>query len=349
LSDWIVNDCGQYIEIIHSKCGTSTQHHIPKREFLESILILSEDAYVLKGAIIVNLKEFPTPVKDALDRIHISSNLKEIAGTLSEKRARAERSNGRRSMYVVLLLLSFAAVFGSLSTRQAALSAGFFVVLLLEAFLWGPFTRKYAPYEIWNNERLYLSLWKAIEKLQSYVRSGGTDKGSFSEAYRLLDVSSYRFYSGSSWGMVYEAQEQMRRVLRNIMRRVRPYVNKEKQNIRQMEQLVIPTIERLLPLLINSDIYSIEAWNKATEVRWPELVKPGLLSLSTLRSLISRLWVRALAACAISIVAVIVGSWIQGMELLAYFKAVYWSFLELLGVLVGLVVAHASLARRSEK
>jgi len=139
MSDWIVNDCGGYIQILHARCGTSTQYPaVPKQEFLDSILIPSEDAYVLKGALILSLKEFPTPVKDELDRIHISNNLKEIAETLSEKRARAERSSTRRFMYVVLLLLSFVAFISSLSARQPAVSASFLVVLLLEAFLWGP-------------------------------------------------------------------------------------------------------------------------------------------------------------------------------------------------------------------
>jgi len=187
-----------------------------------------------------------------------------------------------------------------------------------------------------------------MERLQSYVRSGGTDNVSFSEAYRLLDVSSYGFYSASSWGMVYQAQQQMRRVLRNIMRRVRPYAKKEKQNIRQMEQLFIPIIKRLLPLLINSDIYSIEAWNEATVAQWP-VEAPSTLTLNRIRGLFSSLWIRLIVAGFGAIIPLALGSLIEGADFFAYFKQNYPFFWTVLIGFEAVVVAHAGLTQRGEK
>jgi hypothetical protein len=132
------------------------------------------------------------------------------------------------------------------------------------------------------------------------------------------------------------------------MRRVRPYVSKERQDIRRIEQLLIPTLERLLPLLINCDFYSIEAWNKAVETQLP-LREPTAITLSGVRSVFSNLWVRVVVAAVAAFLVLAFGSTIQGADFWTYFKLNYSFFW---GVLLGfeaLVIAHAGLAQRREK
>jgi hypothetical protein len=240
-----------------STCGTTTESsRIQKTDFVASIFRQSQDAYVLNGRVVLSVKGLPSSVKDELDRIYLSSHLEDTATELNRKLTRAEDSRRKRAAYGVLVfVISFLAfvvasyVRPSLPTPLPGLI--FFMPLLIGVLLRNRFVRKYAPYDIWTDERLFLHLWNATDALQRYVNSDGTDDGSFSDAYRFLDVSSYVSSTETSWAFVHAIKTQTFRVLRNVMRRIRPYIMNERRNVRQIEQLVIPTLKRLLPLLIN--------------------------------------------------------------------------------------------------
>jgi len=345
--DWIVNDCGDYLEIIHRTCGTKSDFpHVEKRAFLDSTFNPSDDGYFLAGALVLSVKEFPNSVKDVLDRIHISGNLDRIATELIKKRARAESSNGRRILYLILgivclLLLVYSFPYGAIYTLGAL------VPLVLVLALTGRFQRKYAPWRIARNERLFIRLWQVVKNLQSYVKSGGVDEASFLDAHRLLDISGYAISVTSSWSLVNEAQWQMLRILSNIMRGIRPYVKTEKRNTRQIEQLVIPTLIQLLPLLINSDDYSIDAWNNMAEAKWPRPAAAAF-SLSKLKGVLALRWVRITAASIAAIVAFAAGSPIEGVALVPYVKQNYQFFWVILIGFLGLVLAP-DLMQRGDK
>jgi hypothetical protein len=291
-------------------------------------------------------------VKDELDRIYLSGHLEDTATELNRKLVRARDSGRKRSAYGVsvfaICCLAFVgALYLPLSFPLPVPFFIFIIPLLVGALLRNHFVKKYAGYAIWDNERLFLRLWNAVGALQQYVDSDGTDEGSFSDAYAFLDVSGYASFAATSWGFLYEIKTQIRRVLRNIMRRIRPHIMSDKRNVRQIEQLVIPMLKRLLPLLINSDYYSLESWNNAVEDQWRELVTPPFVTRDRARSLISRLWVRVLACFAIAAGAVVLGSVIEAVDFLTYVKAEYWSLLEFLALIIGLVLAHAALSKRS--
>jgi hypothetical protein len=345
--DWIVNDCGDHIEIRHIVCGSKTDYpYLDKKSFLDSHFVRSEEGYFRKDALVLSTKEYPSCVKDVLDRVHISGNLERMATELTKKRSRAQTATGRLLLYL-MLILACVGIFGYTIRSAPYYTLGVFAVLILVLAMSGRFQRKYAPWRISLNEKLFIRLWNAVKNLQSFVNSGGSDDSSFAEGYRLLDVSGYGISVASSWGLVKNAQWQMWRTLRNIMRGIRPFVKSEKHNARQIERLVIPMLEGLLPLLVNSDSYSIDTWNNMAEQNWPQ--PNGIaFSMNKLRAVFARRWVRLMVASISAIVVFVAGSPIAGVPLAAYVQQNYQFFWIILIGFLGLVLAP-DLIQREEK
>lgn len=109
MTDWIVNDCVDTVEVLHHACGTETKYApVSKQRFLDSTWVSSQEAYVSKDSMVLSVKEFPRSVRYELERIRLSGNLDNKAAELNEKRTNSEKSDTRRNYYSVLIVLTAA-------------------------------------------------------------------------------------------------------------------------------------------------------------------------------------------------------------------------------------------------
>jgi hypothetical protein len=338
-SRWVLLDCGDTLEIVHRRCGRSeTTTPIRKQSFLDSTWDEINKWYVKGEERVLDAGGLPAQIKDELARIRIAGNPEQVVSQLREQSSKAASSRRIMSAYgvVAIALLFLSGYFYSVYS-QYLLAGVFFVVFVVLLLSLNRFRRWRAPWSIRLEERLFLRLWEALRNLRTFVQSGA-NQAFCAEAVRLLNLSAFAGDAvNSEWNLVSIAPRQIARIVRNISTRIKPYVEQNKTNLKQIDKLAIPTLNHLLPLLIEPDLAEIEAWNDMVEAQWPSPAALGL-TFRDIRALTSNLWFRAIAVCLASSLVLVIGSLIEGLNILVYFGRVYWQFVTLtVTLLLGVV------------
>lgn len=343
---WVVLDCGDTIEVISEGCGgTRTRTAIPKKPFLESAWQDSSQSYVRDGSTLLDASGFPMSVKDALERLRLANNLTDKRAEFQRKVEmwRAAQKPANR-----LIVLGFVCLLtGVLTSNVIPYQGGYrgdlllvTIFLFLLCFIISfRMTAKAAVWVITTEERIFLKLADAIENLNRYVRSGGTDRASFVKSLHFLrsvPMPPSSTGTGYSWKLAENARMQMRRIPRVIVTGIVPFIENEKSDVSKFGR-VISGLSQLLPLLIFPDVDEVERWSDMAEKQWPKQ-KKGVQTWNTIRNTVNislkNMWLQIIVLLSLSVAALVGGSRLEGVDILLYFKSVYWQFLTLVAALL---------------
>ena len=328
--NWVVLDCGDRLEIVHVACsGTRSIQPILKTDLLEAKWDSVNQSYIMSRWLQpLSLEGIPSHVRDDLERFRLGTDqIEETEKDLRYQLRKFKRLDLYDSLYFLGMLAALIILTLYISSRSFFNAGIGGLILLCLLVMNSRNSKKRAVRRLKREERLFLKLTEATHSLERFIASDGKNTGFFDDSISCLDVRALMPRRLTGWRVADNGIEQMKELIVNVSYRVPLYAKKLKDNLPQLDRLIIQRLNILLPLLIKPDLSLIESWNNSVtkELPAPAITKPSMytevsLAVSSRPRLvqIARLVIAVLVGYVVTGAIFFVASMIQSQEFAAY-------------------------------